>query len=374
MTRRSFYNALITGFAVIALAGGVFAQGRGNGKGGDRGDRGNRGGGQEKHWRGNNDQGNRGDRGNGWGRRERGGEDFNRQAERQQRQQYDYAIRQQREQQRQNERFARDQQRAYQQQYEQQRRSYSDQYERREPRGNAYGNRGIWPGEFRGWRDPEKQQRKYEKQLRKQGYYYRDPIGAYYPQYRSYNYQPRRDNLVRRMIANFFTSQPVYSPLYRESYAPAYYPRYRMVTYSQPYDNYYYSNASYSPAYYNNGYASDPYYYGDNNYYGGNSLKSSLLNVGLSLLQGFLGQGYEQGLVNGQCARNYGNYNYAPYTTETVYYSPVVSSIAEQRQAYDEGYRLGYQDALRNNDPYNSYNTGRVDLVTEFLANSLTRV
>jgi len=257
------------------------------------------------------------------------------------------------------------------------------------PRGNAYGLRGIWPGEFRGWRDPDKQARKAEKQARKNGYYnnnyyYNDPIAVYSPQYRTY--RPDRQSFVRTMIANFFAPQHqvYYSPAYRDyGYQQPYYSRYRTATYSQPY----YSSASYAPAYYdsgygyNNGNGYDPYNnnygydpYGDQGYYGGDSLKSSLLNIGLSMLQGFLGQGYEQGLVNGQYARRYDPNRFADTSVDPVYYSPYVSSFSDQRQVFDEGYRMGYEDAMRNRDPYN-YNdysqTDGVNLLTEFLSNTI---
>jgi hypothetical protein len=258
-----------------------------------------------------------------------------------------------------------------------------------EPRGNAYGRRGVWPGEFRGWRDPEKQARKLTKQLAKQARY-NDAVANYYPQYRTYNVdnnyydQPARETFVRSLIANLFAPQQMpyttYVPAYT-AYTPAQYPVYR----SAAYDNspYYYSNASYSPAYqpyydpYAGGYNSYPgaYYQQQQPLFGGGGLKSSLLNIGLSLLQGFLGQGYEEGLMQGQLARSvYGNgaaQYYDPYVAaEPAYYSPYASSLADERQIFDEGYRLGYEDALRQQGAYYPQ-PSRVDLVTEFLANTL---
>jgi hypothetical protein len=411
---------------IFVLAAGGFAQGKhgGGDKHGGGGDKhAERGGGQEKQ------------RGNGGGE-QRAVQQQQRQQEQivrqQQRQQQDQARGQQRQQeqivrqqqrqqqqnvwnaQRQQEQILRQQQQYQQQvlrQQQQAARQYQDQNVDRRgrgnrngwnnelPRGNAYGLRNIWPGEFRGWRDDDKQARKaqkrYEKDLRRSNanaYYYSDPIASYYPVYRQqqqtyyYNQRPARENIVRSIISSFFAPEPDY---YGSSYyaVPTYqnYRAYQPVS-QQPYYGGYYSQASYSPAYYNQGYNQgyyDPYsQYGSpmfGSQLGGGGLKGTLLNVGLSLLQGFLGQGYQQGLDQGMYVRdNYGtrsSYYNDPYyaAPEPVFYSPVASSFADQRQLLEEGYRLGYQDAMMNRDPYGmGLGSGNnVDLVSEFLANTL---
>jgi hypothetical protein len=422
MTRKSLYNALITLVGILLIAGGSFAQGK---HGGDKGgDRGNRGGGQEnRSQRGGDDRGgergNRGEnrgnrgndngnRGNGWGR-QKGGDD--QRAYQQQRWQQNDQARQQGRQPQQNEWNARQQQQYQQQALRQQQEAYrrqaqqqyqNYQYENRGdrgkhkgwnedgPRGNAYGQRNIWPGQFRGWRDEDKHDRKAARQYQRSNtYYYSDAIANYYPVYRqpnyNYNQRPARENIVRSIISRFFAPEQAYygnySPSY-QSYSPGYYqPQYQQPYYGG-YNTPYYSQASYSPVY------SSPYYgqgydpYGNSPIYGtqlfgGSGLKSSILNIGLELLQGFLGQGYQQGRYQGQYARDvYGtrsNSYYDPYApSEPAYYSPLASSFGDQRQLLDEGYRLGYQDAMMNRDPYGTgLGGGNVDIVSEFLSNAL---
>ena len=293
------------------------------------------------------------------------------------------------------------------------------------PRGNAYGLRGIWPGEFRGVRDPDKQARRYDRENERDWrrnnnaatYYNYDPIQTWapqvyqsyayptsrynnsgYPAYNNYGYQPdyyqgyaepRRESIVRSLISSFFAPDSGYGygnygyavPQYYGYNTPQYYGYQQPAYYGYQTPNYYYSNAGYAPQYYGAGY--DPYGYGyggapmfGGQLFGGTGVKSAILNVGLQLLQGFLGQGYQQGINDGQYVReNYGNdVYYDPYyTSEPAYYSPYASSFADQRQTFEEGYRLGYEDAMRNQDPYgNMYgNNANVNLVTQFLANSL---
>ena len=401
MTNKRSYNALFTLLSIFILAIGGFAQGKHGGddkRGGDDGNKHENRGGDQERQRGNENHGDRGEEGNrgngkGWGR-QKGDDDQQRVYQQQQRQQNDWA----RHQQQQNEAYARQQEQAArrQQQYQ-----YDDRGDRGKhkgwkddgPRGNAYGLRGIWPGEFRGWRDEDKQNRKEAKRdQRRNAYYYSDPIAGYYPVYQQpnyrnnngYNTRPTRETIVRSIISSFFAPEPTYynnyytAPAYR-GYAPAY-NGYQQNPYYGGNSTQYYSQASYSPAYgYNQRY--DPYaaspMYGSQ-LFGGGGLKSSLLNIGLSMLQGFLGQGYQQGLNQGQYVRqNYGtrsNNYYDPYAaSEPAYYSPVASSFANQRQLLEEGYRLGYQDAMMNRDPYGTSLGGanNVDMISEFLANTL---
>ena len=442
MTRKGFYNAVFTLSGILALGVGGFAQGKhgGGNKGGD-GDHGNRGGGQEKHERrGNEDRG--GERGNGnghgWGRQKQddGGQQrayqmqLQRQQEQQQReneraarQRNDWAFRGQRDQQRQYERSVREQQEQYvRQQREQQRQNeraarQQQYYPQPEPRqdngrhlgwyknGKAYaGNNNGWQNMDRDWRNEDNGRggrtgnRHYAPQNSYTYNNYSDPIVNYLPAYQQQYYRPSsgstRENIVRSLISSFFTGgrQQPYYPAYQSYQAYQSYTPYYGGAYQQPYyqnTSYSPSYGSYSPYYGSNGYGYDPYasaQYGDGDQqpsvgtqmFGGGGLKSSLLNVGLSLLQGFLGNGYEQGLNQGeyvrdQYARPVGTY-YDPYAApEQAYYSPLASSFADQRQLLQEGYRLGYRDAMQQQEPYENVlgNNAPVNLVSQFLANSL---
>lgn len=281
------------------------------------------------------------------------------------------------------------------------------------PRGNAYGLRGMAPGQNRDmnqwnswanqqqWQQRRDRDRDGDRRNRAQNYssyYGYDPLATWAPQiYRSYSsnnygynngynnygyndpsyytYSQPRSNIVRTIISSFFGPQDNYSTFYNPPY-------YSNSNYGYTTPQYYYSNAGYSPGfgsgYYDSGY-NDPYGYGGvpmfaSPFYGDNSLKSSLLNLGVQMLQGFLGQGYSQGLNDAQYVRaTEGPVYYDPYqASEPAYYSPYASSFADQRQVFEQGYRLGYEDAMRNQDPYGAYgNNGRVDLLSQFLANSV---
>ena len=425
MTRKNYFNALITLTGILVLAVGGFAQNKHGKRGGD-GERGNSRGQDMRQQRGNDDRGDRGDRGNNgngngnkWGG-QKGGDDNQRAYQQQQQRQNEWNSRRQ---QQQDEWSARQQQRAYQQQgqqqdpqhvwRQQQQRPYQQKYEQQYedqggrgrgkhngwkddgPRGNAYGLRGIWPGEFRGWRDPEKQQRKAERAFRrsnKGAYYYSDPLSNFYPAYRQPNYgynnydarSNNRESLVRTFLSSFFAPETSYNNYYAapayNNYTQSYYgyqqaPNYQSAPY---YQTQYYSPASYSPAY-NQRYDNQSYgsLLGGQQLFGGGGLRSSILSIGLEMLRGFLGQGYSQGLSQGQYARSYGNRSnnyYDPYAaSDPAYYSPYASSFTDQRQLLEEGYRLGYQDAMLNNDPYGTAFGGNntVDLISEFLSNTL---
>ena len=336
MTSKRSYKTLIAILGIFVLAIGGFAQGNHGGDdkhgGGEKHD--NRGGGHGEQ-RGNDDNGDRGgahgNRGNGnGGGRRNGGDDEQRVQQQQQWQQ-----RQQQHQQHLNEEYVRQQQRqqydqARQQQHDRDRQQQADQrhqqyqYDNRGdrgdrgkhngwnndgPRGNAYGLRGIWPGEFRGWRDPDNQARKAEKRNRRSdAYYYSDPLNSYYPVYQQPNYgyninsgyseRPTRENIVRSIISSFFTPEPAYSNTY---YAAPVYQGYTPAYNSYPQNRYYAGNntPSYSPAYgYDQGYDQ----YGNSpmsgsQLFGGGGLKSSLLNIGLEMLQGGLSAGLKSGTV-----------------------------------------------------------------------------
>lgn len=272
------------------------------------------------------------------------------------------------------------------------------------PRGNAYGLRGVAPaqerayGNWNPWQAQAWQQRRDERRDdrdrdryrdRRLVYYDYDPVAVWAPQvYRSYTtyngynypsyhtYSQPRDTFLRTVISSFFVPQNEY---YTTFYEPPYYSSGYSNQYAQYVPGYYYSNAGYAPGYsYDSGYY-DPYQYGGvpmfaSPFYGDNSLKSSLISFGFQMLQGFLGQGYQQGLSDAEYVRAVeGPVYYDPYQApEQAYYSPYVSSFADQRQIFEQGYRLGYEDAMRNQDPYGAYGSNtRVDLVSQFLANSL---
>lgn len=427
MTRRHLSNAVFTAVAVSILAIGGLGQGKGHGGGDKHGGGGNPHGGGNGNGRGQEVRIDQPGRGNGkhvgddgqreiWAQQQRAvqqQEKWQQRAIQQQQRQAEWDARMQ---QRQNEWNARRQQDAIRQQQEAFRRQQVQAYDNPGrghkngwnadgPRGNAYGLRGIWPGEFRGWRDPDKQARKAAKEAekdlrrsqRQQYYYNSDPLVTWMPRvYRERYYQQpadtypqsygysnvspyygygnsgsTRDAVVRTIISSFFGGG---DPYYSNSYyaAPAYsgysaYPSYQTRYLDGPYYQ------TYSP--YSGGY--DPYYaaplYGGE-MFGGTGLKSTLLNVGFSLLQGFLGQGYTDGLLAGQYARtNRIDGYYDPYTYDNAYYSPYVSSLADQRRIFDEGYRMGYEDAMRNRDPYGTLYRAPsgVNLISEFLSGSL---
>ncbi|MFL6374287.1 MAG: hypothetical protein ACJ73D_06445 [Pyrinomonadaceae bacterium] len=497
MDRRHLYTAVFSIVSVFALAVGGFGQGKGHGGGNSHGGggggnphgdggggnpHGDRGGGNP-HGRGGDDrraqqvpqaqpQQHGNPHGNGgppqrqaWDQ-QRAVQQQQRAAQQQQWQQQRAAQMQQmqqqramQQQQRQNDWNARrQQQEALRQQYRQQPQpQWNDRHDNGRhngwndngPRGNAYGLRGMAPGQMGqnhdwnnwnaaaqqqaqqqqwqqrrdAWRDRRNSSQPYYNNNSQPYYggsqqsYNYDPLTAWAPGvFRTYNYggnsgynggyynnpysnggynnyapnnyayapgysgyyPPQRVSIIRTLIAGFFTPQQDYYTTFNDPYyygnsgysSPNYY------GYSSP--NYYYSNAGYAPAgYYDSGYY-DPY---SNSvpmfaspFYGDSSLKSSLLNFGVQMLQGFLGQGYNQGLNDARYVRNVaGPVYYDPYQApEPAYYSPYASSFADQRQVFEDGYRLGYEDAMRNQDPYGAYNNNaRVDVVSQFLANSL---
>jgi len=365
-------------------------QNRGNEDHGNRGNGNGNGWGREKH----GDDGQRAyqqqmRQQQDWGRQQ---QRQNEQAQRQQQRQNEWNQRQQqqayRQQQQMNERAVRDQQRAYQQQARDQQRAYQQQQRyARIPQvdpvyptdrhdngrhlgwyknGKAYGAREqqqMWQSQFRDWRrdnsdydnDGRRDRRRdADRNVYYNNYSYADPIVNYLPVYQQQYYRPSgstRENIVRSLISSFFgvPQQPSYYQPYQSYQAYQPYQGYQPAYYQQPYYSQpYYSNASYSPSYgyaspYNGGYAYDPYlsngyqpYYGTQMFAGG-GLKSTLLNVGLSMLQGLLGNGYQQGLNQGQYVRDYYGRPvttyYDPYAAaQPAYYSPIASSFADQRQ------------------------------------------
>jgi len=272
-------------------------------------------------------------------------------------------------------------------------------------RASAYNGYAYDP--YTNWNQQRAYRQQYQQQYQQPNYgyqYYSTP--QYYgnqsysaPQYYGYNgysspnyYYPStsghstRDAIVRTVLSTFFGGggndqyygdngyyqQPVYSPYY--GYVDPYQASYNNLGYSYYPAGYSYSAQPYYQSNYYDPYSAQQPVFGTG-LFGGGGLKTTLLNVGLSMLQGFMGQGYEDGIYNGQYARRSGiNDFYDPYTYDNAaYYSPYVSSLGTERQAFDEGYRIGYADAMRNRDPYGTLvgrNNG-IDLVTEFLSSGL---
>ncbi len=261
--------------------------------------------------------------------------------------------------------------------------------------GKAYAGMNPFGGMFRDWRRSyddyrDDDRRPVYSQRHSYTYYtYSDPIATYVSAYQQpYNGAgSTRESIVRSLLASFLGGQGTayYQPYqeyqpYQAPYYGSYGPRY--ATYSQPY----YSTVSYSPGYASDGspYGYDPYSpysyspYDGAQMFSGGGLKSTLLNVGLSLLQGFLGNSYQQGFDQGQYVRDYYDRPvttyYDPYAvSEPAYYSPLASSFANERRLLEEGYRLGYRDAMLDKQPYGDViNDAPIDLVSQFLANAIS--
>lgn len=270
------------------------------------------------------------------------------------------------------------------------------------PRGHAYGRRGIWPGEFRGWRDPDKQARQFEKRDRKRddyrdNYHYRERSEREFNlgdnRYDDDDYSRgddgfTRENIIRTILSNFFDGGFNGGQGGQDAYATNYYPQSTYVNYAPAYygnqPSYaavpqYYSQ-SYYPSY-NEGYYGDAYdspAFGSDLFGGGSSLTSGLFSIVGQLLSGLLGQGYLQGLNDGDFARdsrpsNVGYNN--PYAIDDTYTVPYTASLDQQRNLLRQGYELGYQDALRNRDPFETENLGGgfggIDILSAFLGNGL---
>lgn len=152
---------------------------------------------------------------------------------------------------------------------------------------------------------------------------------------------------------------------------------------------------SYGPSYdnsYNNYGYDDPYAYSQQGFNTGSVLSSLPIaeiiaqstgeNEFISgLIGSFLSQGYDQGLIAGQDARQYGyteaQYN-DPYTYENGACNPYSVSLGENRrylsEGYEQGYRDGYRDAQASNEYYDQGNVGGSDLIGVLLNNVLSGV
>ncbi|MEJ7623470.1 MAG: hypothetical protein WKF34_05715 [Pyrinomonadaceae bacterium] len=105
-------------------------------------------------------------------------------------------------------------------------------------------------------------------------------------------------------------------------------------------------------------------------YTGGNDFLSSLVGS-------FITQGYDQGYLAGENARQ-GGYQNAEYNDPYAYengsgdlYS---TSLGDNRRYLSEGYDLGYRDALNGNAGYDPQSEGNVDLVGALLNNVLSGI
>lgn len=251
-----------------------------------------------------------------------------------------------------------------------------------------------------------KAQRRYQRdQQRYSAYQYRNypaPVyrydNNYYSNQSDYNRGTSwRGQILPMLIANIFgggsnsyntgfpqdryarTNVDPYEYQYRQpTYAPAY-------TYGPTYDN----------SYNNYGY-SDPYSYNPQGFDTGSVLSSLPIAEIISQYTGqnefvsgligtFLSQGYDQGLMAGQNARQYGyteaQYN-DPYTNQNGAYDPYSVSLGENRrylsEGYEQGYRDGYdqgqRDAVYGGENYDQTNAGGSDLIGVLLNSVLSNV
>lgn len=251
----------------------------------------------------------------------------------------------------------------------------------------------------RAWKEERKVQRRYEKEQRRYARfgnrennynyygddnYYRD--NSYYSDNDRYYDDDRSDwkqHLLRTVIANFLNGNG------GDNSFNGLDNRYARRVYSEPAPAYYNSPlyVNYSP---DNGYGQD--YVDDGNFSDGsgfdlNSLLGQLPIQELvanyagdgfvsELLGGFLSQGYDEGFLAGQSAREDGQgeqYFNDPYLFDNGIYDPYSSSLGDNRQLLSEGYALGYQDALNGRQGYDPQSEGNVDLVSLLLSNVLTR-
>lgn len=165
---------------------------------------------------------------------------------------------------------------------------------------------------------------------------------------------------------NYYYSRPRYTSYARYDYEPAYYNSPLFAGYGDDYG-------------FDTGYASfgesggfggllDQLPIGDiiGQFLGGDDFVSGLLGS-------FLSQGYDEGFLAGQFAKENGwgdRYFDDPYDYEGEYL-PYSYSVAQNRQVLSEGYCLGFEDALRGRDDYDPFDQGNVDLVSALLGNVL---
>lgn len=213
--------------------------------------------------------------------------------------------------------------------------------------------------------------------------YYGSPYNyAYAPQV-TYVYVPQYGQV-------YYDPYSAYTTYSRYGYPYSAYTTYS--SYGYPYSTYYPSYASYGDDYgygYND-YGYDNYGYSDYGYRN-DSLYGGLLNnlpvgdliqqlggnsfIG-ELLSGFLTQGYDQGYLAGQFARDNGykdDYYYDPYMVNDTSYDLYSSNLGENRRIFSEGYEAGYRDALNTRqDDYYPYEDRQPDLISLLIGNTLS--
>jgi len=246
------------------------------------------------------------------------------------------------------------------------------------------------------WRNDERMDRQRYSQTYSysQPYVYTQPYSYSYQQPYVYNQYPyQRESakaaIIRSIIGmvlgnnNSYYSQPSYS--YNQPYSPRYnggyytsYPQYQSWAYAPSYDPYQ------STVYYDSNYG-DPYYSGGYS----NNLGMPIISA-LSSRGGFVGRlvsqilatAYEQGYRDAAYARSSRAYYVPdPYTGQIAYTDPSYeypnigydpySSLDADRQAFSQGYELGYRDGLNTgrNEQAAYTNFGGGDLVSTLLAN-----
>jgi hypothetical protein len=188
------------------------------------------------------------------------------------------------------------------------------------------------------------------------GYYYNEPVYDFYQQAECY------PTAYLSEYSPVYETGPTYYSEYYESYTTGYYPSFY--------------SASYSPvSYFDYDYDGLPYDYADYGYGdslltlipGGEKLERVTDGAASRILLAALGGAYGRGFDDGLYYDEYGDTS--PYSASAVYLPASVASslrTSEAKEIFDQGYELGYQDAIAQRDPY-----GRLDLVCSFLGQSI---
>ena len=272
-------------------------------------------------------------------------------------------------------------------------------------RGIFGGGQPIWNYsldnsklEKRFYKNERKAQRRYEKEQRRYARSNNRSFGGdYYANnnyhFNDYGYDNGPDwqqQILRVVIANVignrlggdqYSSVGQYAPVYRNQ---LFYDNYDQRGYAAvpQYARNYYQPSGYQPDYGTGGDLFDgnlpsgglldslPIAELINQYKGGGGFASELIG-------NFLTQGYDQGFLAGQSARQngYDDENYAdPYTYDGGSQDPYSASVGENRRYLSQGYEIGYQDALNGGSGYDPQSDGNTDLVSLLLSNVLSGV
>ncbi len=95
------------------------------------------------------------------------------------------------------------------------------------------------------------------------------------------------------------------------------------------------------------------------------------------LLGNLLTQGYDQGFLAGQSARQNGygdEYYQDPYVYQGGVHDSYSASVGENRRCLSQGYEIGYQDALNGQSGYDPQSRGNADLVSLLLGTVLSGI